>query len=338
MFSRRNRGPGLASLAKSGIKVAVIATTLWFSPQPVLAQDNPLGNKTINITVGFGAGGAMDLTARVIADALGKSLPNTVVVQNKPGAGGNLATDQLVKSTADGSHLMLGGYNNALAPSLYKNLNHDPIRDLEPISRVVTTVSVLVVKPSLGIKSVKDLIERAKKDPGSLAYSSSGVGTSGHLAAEMLASMAGVKFLHVPYKGSPEQLSSLFGDQAAFSFIVLSQAVPQIAAGKLIGLAVSGPERSAQLPNVPTVRESGYPQYEHTQWYAIFGPKGIPPKTVDFLNKEIRKVLSMPDVIKQLRDKGLEPAPSSAKELGELLKSETANFAKIAKEAHIQPQ
>lgn len=338
MFFHQKRGLGLAALAKTGMKAAIIASALTLGPGFALAQENPLRNKTINISVGFGAGGAMDLTARVIGDALGKNLGNTVVVQNKPGAGGNLATDQLVKAAPDGTHLMLGGYNNALAPSLYKNLNHDPLKDLEPIGRAVTTVSVLVVKPSLGVKTTKELIELAKKNPGNLAYSSSGVGTSGHLAAEMLASMAGVKFLHVPYKGSPEQLSSLFGDQAAFSFIVLSQAVPQIAAGKLVGLAVSGPKRDAQLPNVPTVAESGYPEYEHVQWYAIFGPKGIPKNTVRFLNQEINQALAAPEVAKQLRDRGLEPAPSTPEELGELLKSETAVFAGIAKKANIQPQ
>ena len=338
MFFYQKKGLGLAALAKRSMKTAVIAAALSLSAGTVIAQENPLGNKTVTITVGFAAGGAMDLTARLIGDTLGRNLSNSFVVQNRPGAGGNLATDQLVKATADGSHLMLGGYTNALAPSLYKSLNHHPINDLEPIGRAVTTESVLVVMPSLGINSLEEFIELAKKKPGQLSYSSSGIGTSAHLAAEMLATMANVQFLHVPYKGSPEQLSSLFGDQVAFSFIVLSQAVPQIAAGKLIGIAVSGPERNSQLPDVPTVAESGYPGYEHTQWYALFGPKGVPKNTVSFLNKELNKVLATPSVMQQLRDRGLEPAPSTPEELGELLKSETALFSELAKKAGIQPQ
>ncbi|MGD9942639.1 MAG: Bug family tripartite tricarboxylate transporter substrate binding protein [Burkholderiaceae bacterium] len=307
---------------------------------PVAAQAEPIGGmpaKPLRILVGFAAGGAIDLTARVIAPKLGEALGQPVVVESKPGASSNLATELLVKSPPDGLTIFMGSYVNAVLPSTIRSLSYDPLKDLTPIGRVVTTASVLLVANQSPLRSLDDLVAQVKARPGQVSYSSSGTGSASHLAGNLLANRIGSAMLHVPYKGSPQQISDMIGGQVDVTFAVMSGALAQLNGGKARALGVTSPGRSRYLPEVPAIAESGFPGYEQLQWYALFGPPGMSPAVVERLNREVMRVIQHPDVVKQFTTLGLDVAPSTSAELAELLKSEIASYSKIVRDAGIQP-
>ncbi|MGE3863431.1 MAG: tripartite tricarboxylate transporter substrate binding protein [Burkholderiaceae bacterium] len=287
--------------------------------------------------VGFAAGGAVDVTARVIAPRLGEALGQPVVVENKPGASGNIAADMVAKSAPDGLTLYLSPNTIAVVPSIYRTMSYDPIKDLAPIGQVITTASVLLVSSNSSIRTLADLVGQVRAKPGSVTYSSAGAGSASHLAGNLLSHRIGVPMIHVPYKGSPQAISDMLGGQVDATFAVMSGALPQIQSGKARALAVTSLVRSRYLPDVPTVAEGGFPGYKQLQWYGLFGPANLPASLVERLNRELNRVLARPDVIQQLMTQGLDAAPSTPTELGDLLKKEIPMYAKIVKDAGIPP-
>jgi tripartite-type tricarboxylate transporter receptor subunit TctC len=296
------------------------------------AQGYP--NKPITLVVGFAAGGSADVIGRTVAHQLGEVLGQQIVVDNKPGAGGIIGAEYVTKAKPDGYTIFIGGPGpNAIAPTLYRNLPYDPIKDFAPISTVSENPNVLIVHPGLNVKSVKDLVALAKSKPGKLTYASAGNGSSQHLAGEHFKSLANVNILHVPYKGVPQGVTAVITGEADMMFSPLANAQPLVASGKVVALGVTTPKRSPALPDVPTIAEAGVPGYEQTVWNAFFAPSGTPPEIVARLNDATRKALSDPAVRKQLQGMGVEPAASTPAELTAFVKNEVAKWGKVIRDS-----
>jgi tripartite-type tricarboxylate transporter receptor subunit TctC len=255
------------------------------------AQDYP--SRPITLVVPYAAGGGNDAMARIVADHMGKTLGWQIVIENRGGAGGTIATRAVAKAAPDGYTLVLGGTGTlAVNPSLYANVGYDPRKDFAPVGLIATSALVILVHPGVEAKTVPELIALAKREPGKLNYASAGVGSGIHLAAELFASMAGVKLAHVPYKGSGPALNDLLGGHVQIYFSSLPPAVGMRSEGKVRALAVTGPKRSAVFPDLPTVAEDGLPGYEAVLHYGIVAPAGTPGAIVDRLNAALREALA----------------------------------------------
>jgi tripartite-type tricarboxylate transporter receptor subunit TctC len=315
-----------ASLAR----LFVAAMALGLAADGAQAQTYP--SKPIRMVVPFTPGGTTDILARTVGQKMGEAWGQLVVVDNRPGAGGNIGSELVAKSAPDGYTLLMGTIStHAINASLYKRLPFDPTRDFAPVSRVGTLPNILIVHPSVPVKSVKELIELAKSKPGDLNFASSGVGTSLHLSGELFNSMAGVKLVHVPYKGSSPALADLLGGQVKIMFDNLPTALPHVKAGKLRPLAVTGTKRAAVLPEVPTVIESGLPGFEVTSWFAVFAPAKTAKDIITKLNGEIVKILNSADVKEKLTQLGVDAAPTTPEELAAFAKAETEKWGKVVK-------
>lgn len=295
------------------------------------AQDFP-PKKPVTLVVGFAAGGAADAAARLIAKKLGENIGQTVVVENKGGAGGNIAHGQVANAAADGSVILFGSVGPlTIAPHLMK-LNYDPFKDLAPISGGVNFPNVLVVHKGAGVKTLKEFVALAKKSPGSVDYASSGAASASHLAGELFNQRAGVEMVHVPYKGGAPALQDLLGERVTSYFAAPPTALPHVETGKLIPLATTGLVRPAYMPNIPTVAEAGYPGFEALNWYAFVGPAKTPASILDRWNVEIVKVLGDDDVKKALQAHGLTPQPTTRKELAAFMQKEYEQWGKVVRE------
>ena len=305
---------------------------------PAQAQEFP-PKKTVTIVVGFAAGGAADAAARLIGKKLGEQLGITVVIDNKAGAGGNIAHQFVAKSApADGSVLLFGSIGPlAIAQHLMK-LPYDPVADLAPITMGVRFPNVLVVHAQVGIKTFPELIAYAKKNPGKLDYASTGAGSASHLAGELLDDMAKIDTLHVPYKGGAPALQDLLGGRVAMYYSTYNTAKPHIETGKLIPLASTGPQRLPELPSIPTIEESGYPGYNATNWYAFVAPAKVPTAVLDRWNTELVKVLQAPDVVAELSKHGLPPQPGTREALAKEIERESATWGRVVRERKITAQ
>jgi len=282
--------------------------------------------------VGFAAGGGTDTTARAIGQPLSEALGQQVIVDNRPGAAANIAADITAHSVPDGYTILMGTIAAlAINPSLYQKLPFDPIKDFEPISLAVSSMNVLVVHPSVAAKNVKELIALAKAQAGKLTYGSSGVGGAGHLAGVLFDQLAGTKMIHVPYKGGAPAIIALVSGEVNMVFATAETAVPQVKAGKIRALGVTTAKRSALLPDLPTIAEGGLPGYEANNWYGLLAPAKTPAAIVERLNREVVKVLNMPNVKEQLFRSGLDASPSTPKEFGAYIKSEMAKWSKVVK-------
>jgi tripartite-type tricarboxylate transporter receptor subunit TctC len=292
--------------------------------------------RPINYVVPFAAGGTTDVLARVISNKLGPALNTSIVVVNKPGAGGNIGSDYVAKAAPDG-YTIVGGTisSHAINVSLYPNIPYDPIKSFQPVTLIGTLPNVLVVNADSPLHSVKDLIAAAKAQPDALPFGSAGNGTSQHLSSELFQSMTGTRMLHVPYSGSAPATQALLGGQVALVFENIVAVVPLIKAGKLRALAVTSATRAADLPDVPTLAEAGLPGYEIVSWQAVFAPAGTPQPIVQKLAAAIDKIIQEPDVRARLAALGVEPAGSGPAELAALQKSEVAKWAKLIKTANI---
>ena len=289
-------------------------------------------DKPIRMLVGFAAGGGTDTTARTIGGPLSEALGQQIIVDNRPGAAGNIAADITAHSVPDGYTILMGTIAAlAINPSLYQKLPFDPIKDFEPISLAVSSMNVLVVHPSVAAKNVKELIALAKAQPGKLTYGSSGVGGAGHLAGVLFDQLAGTKMIHVPYKGGAPAIIALVSGEVNMVFATAETAVPQVKAGKIRALGVTTAKRSALLPDLPTIAEGGLPGYEANNWYGLLAPAKTPAAIVERLNREVVKVLNMPNVKEQLFRSGLDASPSTPKEFGAYIKSEMAKWSKVVK-------
>lgn len=303
-----------------------ILGALVFSPAS--AQDFP--RKPIRFIVPFSPGGAADTLGRIIGDKLTEAWAQQVVIDNRPGAGGNLAAQLAAQSSPDGYTIIIVGPSFAVNVSLYTEPGYDPIRDFSPITQLASAQSFLVVNSSVPVRSVKELIALAKAKPGQLNYGSAGSGSPSYLAAELFKTLADVKLVHVPYKGAGSTLGLLRGD-TSLQFSNLMTVGALVKTGKVRVLAVCGSKRSAAMPEVPTIAEAGVPGYKVVQWYGVLAPAGTPMPIVSKLNAEIVRILSKPDVMRRLENLGTEPVGSSPQQFKTLVKSEITKWAKLIK-------
>ena len=310
--------------------IAASAASL-FVPLAARAQDLP---KKITIVVGFAAGGAADHAARVVAKRLADNLGATVVIDNKAGAGGNIAHQQVAQAASDGSVILLGSVGPlAIAPHMTR-LAYDPVKDLAPLTMGMNFPNVLVVPPSLGVKSLAELIALAKREPGKLNYGSTGAGSASHLAGELFADMAGIDIVHIPYKGGAPAVTELLAGRLSMYFATMSTSQPHIAAGKLLPLATTGLARAPFLPDLPTVAEL-LPGFTATNWYAFVAPGKTPAPILDKWNQELVKALKAPEVADELTRAGLLPAPGTRDELARYIARESATWGKVVRDRKI---
>jgi len=304
--------------------------------QPAWAQSGSYPERPIRFIAANAPGGGLDITARAIAPKLSAVLGQQVIVDNRAGAAGSLASDIVAKSTPDGYTIMvasLGGL--AVNTNLYKGLTYHPLRDLAPITWATSGSNVLVVHPSVPAKSVQELIALAKAQPGKLSYGSSGAGNAGHLAGELFNGMAGIKMVHIPYKGGAPAMIDLLAGQIQLIFSSAPTAVPQVKAGKIRGLAVTTAKRSVILPELPTIAEAGLPGFEADNWYGVVTTMKTPRVIIDRLNAEIVRALHATDVTQLLLAQGLEVRTSTPQEFGAYMKSEFDKWARVIKDAGI---
>ncbi len=293
-------------------------------------------NKPVRFIAANSAGGGLDIVARAISPKLAAVFGYQVVVDNRAGAAGSLASEITAHAPADGHTIMVGSLGGlAVNTNLYKGLSYHPLKDLAPIGWGTSQSNVLVVNPSVPAKSVQELIALARSQPGKLTYGSSGAGNAGHLAAELFKSMTKTDMVHVPYKGGAPAMIDLIAGQVQLVFSSAPTAVPQVKAGKVRALAVTTLKRSTVLPDLPTIAESGLPGYEADNWYGFVTTMGTPRPIIDYLNAEINRALVMPDVKQLLLLQGLEVKTSTPAEFGAYMKSEFDKWAKVIKDAGI---
>ena len=294
--------------------------------------------KPVTMVVGFEPGGGTDTVARIVAKTMSENLGQQVLVENRAGAGGNIAVDYVAKSAPDGYTIVLANVGAlAVNPHLLK-VPYDPLRDLAPITMAVVFANVLVVQPSLAVSSLAEYVKLAREKPATVTYASSGIGGAGHLAGELLKMMAQIDIVHVPYKGGGPAMQGFLGGQVASFFATPVSSIAQIKAGKARPIATTGARRSALLPEVPTIAEAGYPGYEALNWYAYLGPARLPKDLVDRLNRELVKALAAPEVQAAFDKQGVEAQPGTPEELARYIAREFQTWGKVVKEAGIQAQ
>ncbi|OZI61782.1 Bug family tripartite tricarboxylate transporter substrate binding protein [Bordetella genomosp. 11] len=325
MFIRKR---GLAALA-AGLALALAGTSA------VRAQAPAYPSKPIRLIVPFGPGSVTDQLARIVASGLAERLGQSVVVENKAGAGGNIGAGFVAESAPDGYTLLMGAAStNAINPSLYTNLKFDPMKDFVPVANVASVTNVLVVNPQVKARSVKALIEELKTN--NYSYASGGAGGSQHLSAELFKNMSKTDMVHIPYKGGSEPLPDLMSNRVQLMFCNLPVCLPHIQAGKLVALGVTSTQRSPLLPDVPTIAESGLPGYSVDGWFALFAPAKVPADIVARLHDETANVLATPATMEQIRRQGAEPNASSQAEFARFVQAEHDKWAKVIKDAGIR--
>jgi tripartite-type tricarboxylate transporter receptor subunit TctC len=291
-------------------------------------------SKPIRFVVAFPPGGGTDLVARTIAPRLAERLAQQVLVDNRPGAGGNLGTEIVAKSAPDGYTMLMGSVGPlAINASLFARMPFDPLKDLAPVTLAASTPNILVVHPSLPVTTVQELIALAKARPGGINFASSGQGTPAQLAGELFNSMAGVKMVHVAYKGAAPALADLLGGQVQVMFSTMPPALPHVSAGRLRALAVASLQRSPAAPELPTIDGAALPGFEATTWHGVVVPAGTPEAVVAKLNRDIVAVLHMPDVVARLSSQGAEAIGSTPQAFGAYIRAETAKWAKVVRDS-----
>lgn len=301
-----------------------------------LAQPYP--GRTITSVVGFAPGGATDTVSRIIAEPLGKLLGQQVITDNKAGAGGTIAVDHVAKAAPDGYTIVLANVGAMASNPHIMNLPYDPLKDLAPISMATVFANVIIVQPDSPARTLKEFVEQARKQPGRITYGTSGVGGAAHLAGELLESVAKIFLVHVPYRGGGPALQGFLGRQTDVFIATPVTSLGQIKAGKARALATTGPQRAKLMPDVPTVAETGYPGFEAVNWYAYYGPKGLPREIVAKLNDAIVAVLKQPETIALLEKQGVEPQSSTPEELARYTERELQTWGRVVKEAGIKAQ
>lgn len=320
------------------IKTLALALGTLLATGPALAQAN-WPTKPLTMVVGFAAGGATDAVARIIAKHLGDELKQNVVVDNKAGAGGNIATDFVARAEPDGHTLLLGSVGSlTVAPHMNAKLPYKPLQDFAPVTMAVVFSNVLVVKADLPVKTLADYVKLAKAQPGKLTYASPGIGGAGHLAGELLKIKADIDLTHVAYKGGGPAMLGLLGGEVDSFMSTPPTAGPHIKSGKIRALATTGAKRDPLMPDVPTVAEQGYPGFDTLNWYAYVVPAKTPKAVVDRLNQVLVRILKDPEVVKELEMKGLSPSPSTPAELAAYMKREYDTWGQVVKKAGIKPE
>jgi len=313
----------------SYLRAAVVGAIAAAAAYPAVALDYP--KKPITIVLPVAPGGGTDTVVRIVSEKLSGALGQQIVVDNRPGASGNIAGEIVAKSAPDGYTLLAVTASHATNPSLYKNMTYDPLKDLTPITQLTSQPYLLVVPNNVPAKSLTEFIEYAKKKDGGITYASSGSGLLGHLGMELLRVQGGFEAVHVPYKGAgPALVDTMAGRVDAF-FPTIVSGQPQVAGGKLVPLGVTSLQRSAVIPEVPTIAEQGFPGFEVSGWYGLLAPAGTPKEIVQHLQAEIKKVLALPDVRKRIENDGAEPVASTPQEFEAYIASEAKKWAEVVK-------
>jgi len=314
--------------------LSLLAFLLWFGT--ACAQEYP--TKPIRIIVPLSAGAGADIAARIIGQRMNEHWKQPVIVENRPGAGGQIGTSAVVKAEADGHTLMVQSSSHAANPAIYKSLPYDSAKDLVDVAILGKTPYVMVSAGNGPYKSLKALLDAARAKPGELAYASAGLGTSTHLASEYLLGLAGVRMIHVPFKGSPEALQDVLGGRSAFYMAPVNVALGLVKDGKLNPLGVSTTSRAEVLPDVPTLAGQGLPGYEVTLWFGMWAPAATPPQVVQKLNAAVNAIVFEPPVREQFSKLGIQPAPMKLEEFARFVRSEIEVYRKIVQQANIQLQ
>jgi tripartite-type tricarboxylate transporter receptor subunit TctC len=322
---RLSRGLGLLALA-------LVAATVPASAQ----SPDAWPSKPVRFILPFPPGGGTDILGRLVAERLTANLGQPVVTENRGGAGGNVGAEAAAKSAPDGYTIVLVAPSLAISPSLYSKLNYDPVKDFAPVSLVATVPNVMVTHPSLPAKTLAEFIQLAKNKPGEMNFGSGGSGTSNHLAGELFNIVAGVKLVHVPYKGVNLAMNDVLSGRIQLVVIGIPAAAPHIKAGRLRALALVAPQRSSVLPEVPTVAEAGLPKFEVTTWYGILAPAGTPKAIVSRLNAELVKIMHAPETKERLDAMATDPVTSTPEEFAGLIRREIAKWAEVVRDAGLK--
>ena len=317
------------------LKLAGAALAAQASPRLAIADDYP--SRPVHIVAGFSAGGGVDITARLIGQWLSERLGQSFVTENRPGAGGNIGTEAVVRAPPDGYMLLLSTVPNAVNATLYEKLNFNFVRDTTPVAGIIRVPMVILVNPSVPAKTLAELIAYARTNPGKVNMASAGYGSAPHMAGELFNMMAGIKMVHVPYRGQGPAVADLLGGQVQVLFATTPGTTDYVATGKLRALAVTTASRAAVLPDVPPAGDF-VPGYEASQWYGMSAPKDTPAAIVDRLNKEINAALADPKMKSRLADIGGEPLPGSPADYGRLIAEETEKWGKVVRAAGIKPE
>jgi len=313
--------------------VAVAAAALAFS---VHAQDYP--TKTIRLIIPLTPGSGADIAGRIIGQRLNEHWKQPVIVENRPGAGGQIGTAAVIKAEADGHTLLVQSSSHSANPAIYKSLPYDPLKDLADVAILGKTPYVMVTAANGPYKNLKALIEAAKAKPGEIPFASAGVGTSTHLAAEFVIALAGLKMIHVPFKGSPDAMQDVLGGRSSFYMAPINAGMSLVKEGKLTGLGVSTKARAEVLPEVPTIAEQGLYDYDMTLWFGMWAPAGTPVPVVQKLNAAINAIVLEPVVKEQFAKLGIQPAPMKTEDFAKFVRSEMDVYKKIVQHAHIPQQ
>jgi len=314
------------------------ATAASAQTAPAPADQDNYPSRTIRYVVPYPPGGFNDTLGRIVSQKLSEAWGVPVVVENRPGGGTLIGTESVAKAPPDGYTLLGVAFPFGANPSIYKNLPYDTVKDFTPLIFAGQTQNLLVIKPSLPINTVQELIDYAKKNPGKVSYGSTGIGSSNHLSMELFKSMAGIDLVHVPYKGSAPMVNDMLGGHIDIAFDNTPNVLPQVKGEKLRALGVSSKARSALAPNVPTVSEAGVPGYEVAVWFGIVGPPGMRPEVVQKLNAEMNAIFKTDDVKKRFIDQGVDPVGGTPPQFADHIRAEIQKWAKVVKDANIQPE
>jgi tripartite-type tricarboxylate transporter receptor subunit TctC len=321
---------------KKGLKFFIAATTLWAGI--ALAQSGSYPNKPIKFIVPYPPGGGTDVIARIVQEPLSSNLGQQVIIENRGGAGGSIGSEAAARSPADGYTVLFTLSSHTINPAIYPKLSFNTEKDFLPVVTIASLPQILVANPDFPAKNVKDVIDMAKAKPGTIAYASVGNGSPGHLAGAMMAGAANVKMTHIPYRGGGPAVTDVMGGQVPLLWVSIPAAANFVKAGKLKALAVSTTKRSAVFPDVPTMIESGFKDFEVDSWYAMFVPANTPKAAVDRLNAAANKVLTTPEVKEKLLNQGAEAVGGSPEALGRVVKAELVKWDKVVKENGIKAE
>lgn len=316
------------------LKVLLFAV-VFSSASNVMAQTTAAGfpSKPMRIVVTFTPGGAPDIIARLLGERMSASWGQSVLIDNKPGSGGNIGSDFVAKSAPDGHTIVVGTVGtHSINGALYAKMPYDMVKDFSPVSLVATTPNMLVINNEVPAKTLRELIDLGKKE-GKMSFASSGSGTSIHVSGELFKSMTGIDMTHIPYKGRASAIPDLLGGRVTMMFDNMPSSLPLVREGKLRALGVTSLKRASAAPEIPTLAESGLPGFEAVSWFAVFAPAGTPKAIVDKLQMEISRILKLPDIAKRLTDIGLEPIGSTAEELASYQRTEIVKWAKVVKDS-----
>ena len=324
----RRGAAALIAMAAAGGALALLSS-------PAHAQAAPYPARAVKLVVPYAPGGSADIAARLITDEWGKALGGSMFIENKGGAGGNIGVDMVAKAQPDGYTIGLQTVSLAINPALTAKMPYDTLKDLAPIGLVASSQHVLVVNNDLPAKSVKELVALFKAQPGKYSYGSAGPGSTFHMSAELFKAVAGTPVVHIPYRGGGPAMMDTMSGQVAMSFPVLSAAQPHVQAGKLRALGVTGPKRSALMPDVPTIAEAGVPGYSFETWFIVFAPAGTPQPVIDKLNTTLNQALNTPALKERMARDGFDPIPSTPAQARARLEKEMPQWAKLIKERGI---